>query len=284
MTQQRRTNKNPRGKTSGAQSGNPTASTHSAGRREGAHRRECDPESVRAKAQKETLLLSTIDFEDFRFVNRDQIRPPCGSDDFQVEKGGVVDGSYGEDPLVLLRSASTGKMLIVAGWGRLLQMKENPEIRRVIALVLRDISGDEAAIYAARANLSHGRMLTKTEKRRCFDQEQAAIAAGKFACPKICALARVYGVSRNTVKKWLRARTAPGPRVSPAKRSPGTAERQAPVNVERSRAEFEAALQMFVEAVADQALSEDTRTDIRRFIARLNTLIDTEGQEQEAAA
>ncbi len=284
MTKQRKTNNDPHGKTNGSQSGNPTASTRSTGGRANARRPECDPASVRAKAQKETVLLSTIDFEDSSFANRDQTGSPCGSDDFLVEKDGVVDGSYGEDPIVLLDRAGTDKMQIIAGWSRLLQMKENPKIRGVIALVLRDISDEEAAIYAARANLSHGRMLTKPEKRRCFDQEQAAIAAGKFACPSICALARIYGVSRNTIKKWLRARNARGPHVSSARRSPGTVERHVRVNVERTLAEFDAALQMFVEALSDEALSEDTRTNVRGFIVQLNTLVDAEGQEQEAAA
>lgn len=162
---------------------------------------EIDPQALVAAAPVEVVPLNHIDLLDHRYQHRDATCPPCNPDDLIVVDD-VLDGAAGVDPIILRDRGDGKKLQIVSGFGRLDVAPENTSIKKIRCNVLRDVPDAAAVIVAARANLTHGQMLTTNEKRRCFRMEMEAIEAGGYMRPNNSALHRAYGVSRNTVKRW----------------------------------------------------------------------------------
>ncbi len=163
-------------------------------------RRELTPQMVLARAVTTTVRVSDIDFDDTLYVTR---HSGDGTPDVEFDiEDGVVTFSTAVDPVVMQRLNGSNSHRIVAGWTRLTALRSNASVSEVKCAVLVDPADEEAQVYASRANLGHGRILTTAERRTCFKRELAAIEAGGFACPNVSALARAYGVSRNTIKTW----------------------------------------------------------------------------------
>ena len=146
------------------------------------------------------VQVSKIDLQDEDFQFRDTNSLPCQPDDFVVQDG-VTDLS-GEHP-VILQHVEGEKYLIVSGFGRLTVLSQNAEVKEVKCQIVNDTPEEDIVIAASRVNLTHGKPLTISEKKRCFEKEKQALEASNTEIPSKTELARVYQVSRTTIYNWL---------------------------------------------------------------------------------